>query len=65
MTIVEPIDVVDRFDPGDAIKKIRPANADLIFLAGALGIEPSSPVLETGIIADIRCPFKPEILYHI
>lgn len=62
MTIVEPIDTIDRFDPGDAIKKIRPANADLIFLAGALGIEPRSSVLETDILTAVLCPYEHRIL---
>ncbi len=57
MTIVEPINFVDGSDPGVAIKKVRPANTDLTFLAGALGIEPRSAVLETAILTAVLCPF--------
>ena len=56
MTIVEPINFVDGSDPGVAIKKVRPANTDLTFLAGALGIEPRSAVLETAILTAVLCP---------
>lgn len=56
MTVGEPVGCANGSTPSSASQKEEPAQGWLLFLAGDVGVEPTSKVLETFILADVLIP---------